>query len=323
VPFDRRDFLKVSACAAFGEAVSCGGSAAGDDLRVVRVLEVPTDGAKSVLYAQRANLFRKRGLQADIVPLGSGAAIFAAVLGGSADFGSGSLFPVFAAYERNVPLRIVAPASLYSSDHADTLMLVQKDSPIHAPRDFNGKIMGADAPNDIYVTSVRVWLDQNGGDGKSLHTIELNAAQQLAALDAGRIDTAVLKPPYLTVALDSGKFRVMGKPLDVIAPRFLLSCWVATVDYIAQNPGAVNGFVAGLTEAARYTNAHQAETVDMVAAFTGQDPAQLRHGVRSITADTITLADVQRPLDFAVKNGILDKPFDVSGILASSVPLSR
>ena len=323
MPLDRRDFIRLTAFAALGQAVSAPGSAAADDLRVVHVLEVPTDGAKSVLYAQRAGLFRKHGIQADIEPLGSGAAIFAAVLGSSADFGSGSLFPVFAAYARGVPLRIVAPASLYSSDHSDTLMLVQKDAPIHAPRDLNGKVMGADAPNDIYVTSVRAWLDANGGDGKSLHTIELNAAQQLAALNGGRIDAAVLKPPFLTVALDSGKFRVLGKPLDVIAPRFLLSCWVASEDYIAKNADTVTGFVAGLTEAARYTNPHQDQTVDMVAGFTKQDPAQLRHGVRSITADAISLADLQRPLDFAVKAGILERTFDVSGILASSVPLTR
>src|ERR1035438_2895715 len=84
VPLHRRDFIKLAALAPLGVSAA----AAADDLRVVRVLEVPTDGAKSVLYAQRNNLFRKRGIQADIVPLGSGAAIFAAVLGGSADFGS-------------------------------------------------------------------------------------------------------------------------------------------------------------------------------------------------------------------------------------------
>ena len=32
--------------------------------------------------------------------------------------------------------------------------------------------------------------------------------------------------------MQSGRVRVLGKPLDVVAPRFLLSCWVASVDYI-------------------------------------------------------------------------------------------
>jgi ABC-type nitrate/sulfonate/bicarbonate transport system substrate-binding protein len=57
-----------------------------------------------------------------------------------------------------------------------------------------------------------------------------------------------------------------GLPLDVIAPRFLLSCWVATAEYVEKNPEAIKAFVAGSVVAGgRYTNAHQDETVDMVA----------------------------------------------------------
>jgi ABC-type nitrate/sulfonate/bicarbonate transport system substrate-binding protein len=84
MPLRRRGFIALAVLASLSEFASACGSAVADDLRVVRVLEVPTDGAKSVLYAQKANLFRKRGIQADIVPMGSGAAIYSAVVGGSA-----------------------------------------------------------------------------------------------------------------------------------------------------------------------------------------------------------------------------------------------
>jgi NitT/TauT family transport system substrate-binding protein len=298
-------------------------TAAADDVRTVRVLSVPSDGAKSVLYAQKANLFRKRGLQADIAPMGSGAAILAAVLGGSAEFGASNLFAVFAAYAHGIPLRIVAPIAIYTSDHADTFLLVGKDTPIHSARDLNGKVLGTNDANDISSLSTRAWMDAHGGDGKSLRMIELKATEQLASLEAGRIDAAVLKPPYLTVALNSGKFRALGKPLDAIAPRFLLSCWVATTDYIAKNPDVVGSFAAGLAEAARFTNGNQAATVDLVAAFSGQDPALLGAGVRSISAESLALPDVQRPLDFAIRYGLIDKPFGASAVLAGNISTSR
>ena len=70
----RGGFVKFAGLASLGGIVSAAGAAAADDLKAVRVLSVPSDGAKSVLYAQKANLFRKRGLQADIAPMGSGAA---------------------------------------------------------------------------------------------------------------------------------------------------------------------------------------------------------------------------------------------------------
>lgn len=319
----RSDFVKLAALSALGGFGASSAPSAAQDLHSVNVLEVPTDGAKSVLYAQKAGLFRKHGIDAKIVGMGSGAAIYAGVIGGSADFGSGSLWPVYQAYTHGLPLRIIAPASTYSSKHPDGFLLVRKDSPIHEARDLNGKILGGDAVNDIGVVSTRAWVDQHGGDGKSLRTVELKQTEQLEALDAGRIDAVTLKPPYLTVAQESGKYRVLGTPYDAVAPLFLLSCWVATADYIAKNPDIVNGFVAGLTEAARYTNAHEAETIDLVAQFSGQDPVQLARGLRSTTADTVTLAELQAPLDFAYKWGVITQHFDLNGILAPSMPLRR
>lgn len=318
----RGDFIKRAAGASLGAFAASRGYATAQHLRTVRVLEVPADGAKSVLYAQHANLFSKYGIAADIVALGSGSAIYAAVLGGSADFGSGSLWPAFQAYARGLPLRIIAPASIYASAHPDAFLLVSNDSSIQRPRDLNGKTVGGDSPNDIAMVATRAWLDQHGGDGTSLRTIELTSAAQLASLEAGRIDAAVLKPPFLTAALDSGKFRKLGTPYDAVGPRFLLSCWVATADFVAKNPDVVKGFVDGLTEAARFTNAHQAATIEMVAAFTGQDPVLLGRGLRSTTAETVSLIEMQRPLDFGYKYGTIERHFDLSSILASSVPLS-
>lgn len=319
----RSGFIKLAGCASLGAFASARGAATAQDVRTVHVLEVPTDGAKSVLYAQQANIFRKRGISADIVPLGSGAAIFAAVLGGAADFGSGSTWPVYQAYARNLPLRIVAPATVYESDDPDEFLLVRKDAPIRVPSDLNSKIFGGDNATDIGVMAARAWLDQHGGDGKSLRAIGLSSARQLEALEAGRIDAATLKPPFLTTAMESGKFRRLGTPFDVIGPRALTSCWVATADFIAKNPDIVSGFVASLTEAANYTNANQAATVDLVAGFTGQDAALLRRSVRSITATTVTMAELQRPLDFGYKCGVIEPHIDLRGLLAASFPLAR
>ena len=54
-----------------------------------------------------------------------------------------------------------------------------------------------------------------GGDGKSLRAIELQPAEQLAALEAGRIDAAVLKAPFMTVGLQTGKLRLLGQPMKL------------------------------------------------------------------------------------------------------------
>jgi len=317
----RRRFIGMVAGAALAGAVPRAARAA-DAPRTLRVLCIRTDGIKSLLYAQKANLFARRGLSVDVVALGSSGAILPALLGGSAEIGAANLFPVFAAYARNVALRMIAPASLYTSDHADSLLLVRKDSPLQAARDLNGKTIGVDSLSDVYTIATRAWVDQGGGDGATLRPVEIPPTEQLSALDAGRVDASVFKTPYATVALESGTVRVLGKPLDAIAPRFLLSCWVATTDFIANNPQLVSGYVATMGEAARYTNAHQSETVDMMAQFTGADPALMRRAVRSTTAVSATLDELQRPLDFAYKYGLIPQRFDSSAVLAPGFPLT-
>jgi NitT/TauT family transport system substrate-binding protein len=317
----RRGAFVGAGAAALG-AGALASKASADVPRVLRVLCIQTDGIKSLLYAQKANLFTKRGLAVDVQTMASGAAILPALIGGSAEIGAANLFPVFAAYTRGLPVRIIAPASIYSSEHADSLLLVRNDSP-HAPRDLNGKTIGVDSLGDVYTIATRAWVDQGGGDGHTLRPLEVPPAQQLSALDTGRVDAGVFKTPFNTVALESGKFRVLGKPLDAIAPLFLLSCWVATVDFIAQNAQAVSGYVATMGEAARYTNAHQSETVDMMAQFTGQDPALVRRSVRSSTAVAATLEQMQRPLDVAYRYGVIPQRFDVSVLLAPGFPLEK
>jgi NitT/TauT family transport system substrate-binding protein len=318
----RGDFIRFAAGAPLA-ALALSAPARAQTLQTLRVLSYPSDAIKQVLYPIQAGIFRNLGVQVELQPMGSGASIFAALVGGAGDFGSGSLFPVFLARGHGIPLRIVAPIAFYDTDHCDAWLVVRADADIHQARDLNGKVMSGDTPSDIMIYATRVWMDHSGADGKSLRAIALTASETLAALIQGRIDTAVLRPPFLTVAMQSGRVRVIAKPLDVIAPRFLLSCWVSSDDYIAKNPALVKAFVTGLTAGARYVDSHQDETVDMVAQFTKQDPAQVRAGVRTIIAEDITIADVQKPLDFAYKFGLIDKPYDARPMLSQYVPMSK
>lgn len=318
----RADFIRFALSAPFA-AFALPVPARAQALQTLRVLSYPSDAIKQVLYPIQAGIFRNLGVEIQLQPMGSGASIFSALVGGSGEFGSGSLFPVFSAREHGIPLRIVAPIALYDTDHCDAWLVVRADADIQQARDLNGKVMSGDTPADISIYAARVWMDRNGADGKSLRAIGLTASEVLPALVQGRIDTAVMRPPFLTVAMQSGHVRVIAKPLDVIAPRFLLSCWVATDDYIAKNPALVKAFVAGLTAGARYVDGHQNETVDMVAQFTKQDSAEIRAGVRTIIAKDITVADVQNPLDFAYKFGLIDRQYDARTMLSQYVPMSK
>ena len=90
--------------------------AQGQSLQTIHVLSFASDAIKQVLYPVQAGLFSKLGFQVQLQTLGSGSAIISALVGGSGDFGSGSLFALFTAFGHGIPLRIVAPIALYDTN---------------------------------------------------------------------------------------------------------------------------------------------------------------------------------------------------------------
>jgi len=318
---DRRRFAGLAAAASFAPLLRAA-PAGGQATQTLRILTIKTDGVKTLLWAQQQNLFAAHGLAIDLVTTGSSAASLTALIGGSADIAAGSLFPTFAAVAHGVPVKFIAPEVLYHGDHADSLLLVKADSPIRTARDLNGKIIGVDSVKDLYTLATRAWVDNGGGDGASLKPIELPPPEFLAALVAGRIDAGVFNTPFASIALAGGKTRLLGKPLDAIAPRFLLSAWIASADFIQRNPQAVKSYQTVIAQAARYTNAHQDETVDLVATFTGQEPSQVRGAIRATSAVAVTLPEMQRPLDFAYTYKLIDRPLDLQAMLAPGFALA-
>ena len=316
---DREHFVRVAAAATFASLLRTPPAAA-QTLQTLRILTIRTDAVKTLLWAQQQNLFAAHGLAIDLVNTGSSAASLTALIGGSADIAAGSLFPTFAAIAHDIPVKFIAPEAFYLSDHADSVLLVKSDSPIRTASDLNGKVIGVDSLKDLYTLATRGWVDNGGGDGASLKPVEIPPPEQLAALLGGRIDAGVFKAPFLSVALAGGKTRVLAQPLDAIAPRFLISAWIASADFIAKNPQAVKAFQMVIAEAGRFTNAHQDATVDLVAKFTGQEPAQIRNSIRATSAVAVTLPELQRPLDFAYKYKLIDRQLNASAMLAPGFP---
>ena len=71
--------------------------------------------------------------------------------------------------------------------------------------------------------------------------------------------------PGLTAVRD--KIRVIGKPYDAIAKSFLISEWFTTPDWLAHNAALAKRLVAAIYETARWSNAHQDQTLPMLASY--------------------------------------------------------
>jgi NitT/TauT family transport system substrate-binding protein len=289
--------------------------AASQSLPTIRVSTTIDEDAAGVLYGVDAGLFARGGVDVQLQKLNNGAAVAAAVIGGSVDIGKSSTMQLVTAHSKGIPFVIIASAVNFTNDILNAGFVVAKDSPIKTGKDFNGKTLSCAALHDLFSLAMSAWIDQHGGDSRTVKYIELPNAAAPDALLGGRIDGATLANPRLTQALASGQVRLLGQSFSAIAPRFMAAAFFSTADWLAKNRDAANRFRKTLEEASKYVNDHHAETADMVARFSGLDPKALSDMQRSELSTTLDPKLLQPLIDRAARYQAIPKAFDARELL--------
>jgi NitT/TauT family transport system substrate-binding protein len=267
-PISRRRALVSSAAAL---AVLPGLPLGAQEMHHIRTGGVPEESVIAALWAKQSGIFRHYGLDVDIESQRSGSVVAAAVAGGSYQIGKSSMIALIVAHSKNIPFVLIAPAGMYIAAHPHIDMLVRADSPYQKASDLNGKVVAVSSLNDLYTVSTKAWVDDHGGDSSTLKLVEIPNDSVGPALATGRIDAAGVATPQLQQDRDAGGVRSIGHPYDAIAPVFTFGAWFTTRDYLAKNRDICTGFARAIRDASEYVNAHQQQTIDPLAKFTGID----------------------------------------------------
>jgi NitT/TauT family transport system substrate-binding protein len=269
------------------------------------------------LWAQRSGIFQKYGLDVAVINASSGAAISAAVLGGSFDVGKSSVFGIITAHAKGVPFVLVAPAAVYTAEAPNTALVVAKDSTAKTGRDMNGKTLAVPGLGDLNTMTTSAWIDANGGDSRTVKFLELPSLAVAEAIGAGRIDGGALTEPQLSDALRTGKCRILGYPDDAIGKRLLVTAYFCTADYAAKNADALARFRKGVNEAVLYANAHRSEMIPVLATYSKADEAAVTSQSPALLAVPGGLDPriIQPWIDTAVKYHVLPKAFSAKDMI--------
>lgn len=197
-------------------------------LPVVHVATIPADSGAEPYYALDMGFYTNAGLDVRLSTMQNANEIMAAALSGTFDIIQSSITAAALARERGLPFVLIAPAVVWSSKNATSLLVVPQDSPIRTARELTGKTIALNALANVPGVAVDAWLDRNGGDSTAVKFVELPWSAMPAALAAGRIDAAFIAEPYLGAARRITPIRVLGAPYDAIADEFLLSGWFST-----------------------------------------------------------------------------------------------
>jgi NitT/TauT family transport system substrate-binding protein len=291
-------------------------ASAQSSLTTIRVGATPIDSLAPVAYAMRTGMFAAAGLQVELNMMGSGNAITAAVVGGALDVGLSSLVAIIQGHLRGIPLTILAPGGLWvDSDTAG--LLVPKSSALRKAGDFNGKTISTNALASLDTVAMQAWVDQNGGDSKTLRFFEMPAAAVEAALTAGRIDASLLSNPQYAAAIADGA-RSVAHVYDAVGRQFSLGVWVAMQSYVEANRALAARFSRVVAAAGAFARAHPEATIDDEAGYTKQSPAVIAHMTRQRMGTIVSAADIQPVIDASAKYKFTEKAFPAAELISDA-----
>lgn len=276
----------------------------------IRLGALPFEAYAQPMYAADTGIFARAGLDVEITFFSNNAVATNALIGGSLDVTANDPISIALAINHGFPIVILAGGALYSSAAPAMLLCVSKDSPIQKAQDFEGKTLGLLTLSGLSYTVTRAWLAQNGADLEKVYFVELASPAMPPAIQRGTIAGAVIVEPVLSMSRSD--LRVLAKPYDVVAKEFQISTWISTRDWVTKNPGPAKQFVNAIYASARWANAHQTESLPIVAKYAKIEIDMLRKMARDTYATSMKPAQFESVLDLAVKYKGLDHGIDLS-----------
>ncbi len=271
-------------------------------------------GVAPLYLGQETGIFKKQGLNLELIFIPGGSLSLQALIGKSLDLLMTGGPPVVNASLQGAKIKIIAGVTnLLPYTFVVT-------SGIRSAEQVKGKKIGISrfGSNTDYV--VRLALNQFALTPNDVQIIQVGGSQaRLVALQSGAIQATVLSPEEALVAQKLG----FGVLLDFIEKgiEFPHVNFVAREDYLETQPQTVRAFMKAYVEAVRYYKTHRAEAVKKIMALSKLPEQQMAEvvyeGSLRATPDDgkPTLKGMEVVLDAAAKENPKAKSMTVQQLL--------
>jgi NitT/TauT family transport system substrate-binding protein len=317
----RRPLVVLLTVAAMLAATACGSSkkttppAPGQPDKVNTGVIAIVDVAPIYLGKDKG-FFNKRNIDLTLTTAQGGAAIVPAVISGQYQFGFSNTISLLLGASQNVPVKVVCNGNnstgVDGKDFAG--LFVKADSPVRSPKDLAGKTVAANTLKNIVDTSVRASVRKDGGDPAAVKFVELPFPEQVAALQAGRVDAIFVVEPFQQAAVAAGARKIASSYVDA-APNLTVAMYFTSTQLAASNPDLVKRFTEAMKESLAYTDSHPDEARAALATYTKITPEVRAALTLPKWPADINRQSVQTLADLASGDGLLTKKPDINTLL--------
>jgi NitT/TauT family transport system substrate-binding protein len=310
------------AAATLVAATACGGNSSptqptAPGARVaVKVGVIAIVDVAPIYLGKEKGFFGARGIDLTLETAQGGAAIVPAVMSNQYQFGFSNITSLALARSRGLGVKMVtngvASTGVDGKDFGG--VVVKGDSPIRSAAQLADRTVAVNTLKNIGDTTTRASVRKAGGNPDAVRFAELPFPDMPAALQAGRVDAAMLVEPFLTTALEQGGRLIASNYVDP-APALTVAAYFTSDQIIAANKDLVSRFQEAMKESLAYADTHPDDVRKIITSYTS---------IKADVAGKLTLprwpaevnrASVQTLVDLAVGDGLLDKAPDLGSLL--------
>ena len=216
--------LAALAAGCGGDDSSSGGGSSGGVTKVT-VGTLPIANSAAMYLGMKKGFFKEEKLEIEPQVGEGGAALMPPLLQGDSQFAFVGVIPAITAVAKKLPVKIIASSddAAATEDKDWQTLVVPKGSPIKSVKDLPNKTVAVNALKGLAEVVISPLSSKQGVDYKSVKLLEVPFPEMPAALDAKRVDAALLTEPFLTAVLAQGGTQIDAPSVETL-PSFPNGC---------------------------------------------------------------------------------------------------
>ena len=264
----------------------------------------------SISYlGEKAGIFKKHGIELEIVYTSGSGETLQPVIAGSADLGFAvGTQGAMAAYAKGAPVRIIGAEATGAADY----WYAKATSPIKTIKDTDGHTIAFSTQGSSTQSIVRAFIDEFKLTAKPVATG--NPSATLTAVMTDQVDVGWASPPFGLKEQEAGQIRVVAKAdQSALVRGQTIRVIVANAQSLANKKDAIDRFMTAYRETIDYMYSDNPQVLKDYAAFVQVPEATARRvrdeyfpkslvdpdaikGVEAVMNEAVTLKFLNAPL---------------------------
>jgi NitT/TauT family transport system substrate-binding protein len=299
--------LTIAAAAAFAATAHINWASA-DDLVKMTIGQRGNWDTSITHLGDKAGIFKKHGLQLEMIYTSGSGETLQPVIAGGVDFGLAvGTLGAMAAYAKGAPVRIIGAQATGAADY-----WYAKNPDIKTLKDTSGHTIAFSTNGSSTHSVVRAFIDEFKLTAKPQPTG--NPSATLTAVMTDQVDVGWASPPFGLKEMEEGKIHLVARATDATLVRGqTIRVLIANADVLKNRKDVVERFLKAYREAIDYLYSSNPQVITDYAEFakvpepmakrvrdeffpkTLVNPDQI-HGLDSLIPEAVNLKFIQAPL---------------------------